>query len=46
MSSLDAVYPLSPPLGTHTRQDKHRFPLIICRYAATGSPSCVLALQR
>jgi O-antigen/teichoic acid export membrane protein len=31
---------------THMRQDKHRFPLITCRYAAIGSPTCLLALQR
>ena len=30
----------------HLRQDKHEFPLITCRYAAIGSPSCWLALQR
>src|SRR4029434_4719027 len=27
----------------HTRQDKHGFPLITCRYAAMGTPSCLLA---
>jgi hypothetical protein len=31
---------------SHTRQDKHGFPLITCRYAAIGSPSCLLASQR
>jgi hypothetical protein len=29
--------------GGHTRQDKHGFPLITCRYAAMGTPSCLLA---
>jgi hypothetical protein len=33
-------------LLAHLRQDKHGFPLIPCRYAAMGSPSCWLALQR
>jgi single-strand DNA-binding protein len=32
--------------GPHLRQDKHGFPLIICHYAAIGSPACWLASQR
>jgi hypothetical protein len=32
-----------PLLLAHTRQDKHGFPLITCRYAAMGTPSCWLA---
>ena len=34
------------PIDAHLRQDKHGFPLITCRYAAMGSPSCWLASQR
>ena len=30
-------------LTPHTRQDMHGFPLITCRYAAMGTPSCLLA---
>ena len=30
----------------HLRQDKHEFSWRTCRYAAMGSPSCWLALQR
>ena len=29
--------------GRHTRHDKHGFPLMTCRYAAMGTPSCLLA---
>src|SRR5262249_30254644 len=45
-----AMEPTSPllggALGAHLRQDKHEFSWRTCRYAAMGSPSCWLALQR
>src|SRR6266702_8703276 len=48
-SRRDPLRAGTPPgrgVHPHMRQDKHRFPLITCRYAAIGSPTCVLALQR
>jgi len=45
---LDRSFLPSPSMGDgpHLRQDKPEFPLITCRYAAIGSPSCWLASQR
>jgi hypothetical protein len=34
---------LARQVDPHTRQDKRGFPLMTCRYAAMGTPSCSLA---